>query len=695
MSNSVQLTPHQQQATDAIQAFLVGPENCFVLQGSAGTGKTTLLAALAGRLDAANRPYRFLAPTGRAARILGDKTGADSATIHRQIYALDRLQVFEQARTKNDPGMRFHFALRTEDPGDILFVIDEASMVGDREDKQDLLRFGSGRLLADLIAYMRVGRPGRHGSDPGAKLLFVGDPAQLPPIGEIQSPALTADYLEDTFGLRCTGFELTEVLRQASGSAILERATALRDAIKARRFNTFDLKPSRGEVLCEEIPESVSRVAEDYNRRNASSVLITYTNRRALELNQAVRERLWGNELAELRMGDQLLVNRNNRHSGLYNGDLVRVVSVATEPERRRVRMKGVEPVELSFRTATVTYKDARRNIRRIECRLLENLLDSRERDLSPLQQRALLVDFRQRYPKLRPSTREFTMTIRDDPWFNALQVKYGYALTCHKAQGGEWDTAVVSFESGRGVRNEEFFRWAYTAITRAKHTLVTVGAPSVDAYSDMDWSETSIAPATDSGEPAHASDPDWDRFSFSEQHATIFEHHRRLREALRLHGIAVDTLEHLQYCERYGLRCDGRFARIQYWYKGNGRVSRIAPVSGNGSGDPALVESSIAILREALLSAPETGDDAHGAFVHALIQRLEQAVAGTGVHLVSTQRMQYRLRVELDDGRRRGKLDFHHDGTPKWTKVEEVGGQGASHGLVDWVCPLLTERRT
>ena len=223
MPSQVPLTSHQSEALNAIRAFVQGPGDCFILEGGAGTGKTTLLAALAGWLEADYRPRVFLAPTGRAARILGDKTGASPTTIHGCIYAFERLNVFEEAQTENDPGLGFRFGLKKDDPGATVFVVDESSMVGDVDDKQDVLRFGSGRLLADLIEYSRIGRPGRSPSDPGAKLLFVGDPAQLPPVGQKISPALSADYLLKEFGLSCTGFELTEVHRQAAGSVILER----------------------------------------------------------------------------------------------------------------------------------------------------------------------------------------------------------------------------------------------------------------------------------------------------------------------------------------------------------------------------------------------------------------------------------------------------------------------------------------
>ena len=228
--------------------------------------------------------------------------------------------------------MRVHFRLKTDDPGETLFIVDAASMVADVETEQDLLRFGSGRLLHDLSAFPRIARP-RQGS--GAKLMFVGDPAQLPPVGQTLSLALSRDYLQKTFGLTCTRFELTEVIRQKAGGAILNRATFLRDCIGSKVFNTFDLSCSDDEVVTGTLADGVTLVTEAQRSAAGSAVLITHSNAQALDLNRAVRGRLWGDDRAPLRSGDLLLINRNAIRYGLYNGDLARAVEVASTAELR------------------------------------------------------------------------------------------------------------------------------------------------------------------------------------------------------------------------------------------------------------------------------------------------------------------------------------------------------------------------
>ena len=693
MLRDVSLNSQQQDAIEAILRFLEGPSDCFILRGCAGTGKTTLIRELIKSLAELKTDFRLIAPTGRAARILGAKTSGRSKTIHSVIYTLSDVEVFESAEQSNDPGLRWYFPLNTDDPGKTLFIADEASMVGDKESEQDLLRFGSGRLLADLIEYARLGRKGRsHASD--ARILFVGDPAQLPPVGEKSSPALSSSYLRNTFSLRCDQFELTEVMRQQSGSAILERATALRDSISQKSFNAFKLSPEGDKIVASTITDGVKQVVEALKERSPCPVLVTWSNPQALELNRAVRGRLWDDEEKHLQAGDLLLVNKNAPGKELYNGDLVKVIDVAPEVESRLVPIKGLaKPVGLKFRQVTIAYREADGSIRCEQCRIIENLLDSRERDLTPTEQRALLVDFRQRNPDLRPRTAEFLLAIKDDPWFNALQVKYGYAMTCHKAQGGEWDTAIVDFTDNRGKRNEDFFRWAYTAVTRAKLKLITISAPHFDPYSNLDWgknqAEGENAGTVQKGEAVNVADSDWDRFSFSAGKEVIFGHHQLLREAWKSAGIQITGLDHLQYCERYHLERSGKQANVQYWYKGNQRVSRMEVLPAH-SNSLTLVEEALAIMRDVLRNGKKDNVASETDFVRAFRQRVEQAIVDDDIQLITIQPMQYRLRMEFADGNHQAKIDFHYDGTPKWTRVEEVGGAGRSHGLIDSVRALL-----
>ncbi len=688
----LELNPSQQTAIKAISAFLSSETPIFLLKGSAGTGKTTLVAYLIQLLNRQSRTFQVIAPTGRAARILGANTQATATTIHSVLYAKPCVEVFEEAVSINDPGMRWHFPLKEDDPGATVFIVDESSMVGDKEAKGDLLRFGSGRLLADLIRYARLGRVGRTGEH-GAKIIFVGDPAQLPPVGETLSPAMSTDYLKETFGLDCQTFELTEVMRQQVGSAILDRATALRDMIGQRDYNRFDLKPVDNEIITTSIAEAISRV-EAALRSKLSSVLITYSNSQALQLNRMLRARLWGDENADLRQGDLLLVNKNSFQHDLSNGDLVKVTQVWGPSERRTIRLnvKGETErvsVEMVFRQVEVVCKAGDGSSMTIRCRLLENLLNSPERELTPLEQRALLVDFMQRSrgQGLRPKTDAFNLAIREDPYFNALQVKYGYAMTCHKAQGGEWKTAVVNFEGGHSTRNEHFFRWSYTAITRAQSTLVTINAPAFTPTSGITWDTPGQSPQPETT----SADKDWNRWCFNAGQEALFAYHAALREAWSNRGLRIERLDHLQYAERYLLTRDGRTATVQYHYKGNHRVSTTQAAPGATS-DPELLDAALAGMHEALASMSAATAPLPEPFLVEFRDKLSAVLEGTGIRLVATESMPYRLRVEFETAEQRAKIDFCYNGKQTWTSAAEVGGPGASGGLIDHVRQLLDQ---
>lgn len=693
----MKLTSEQSDALRAIKSFLRDDkQDAFILRGSAGTGKTTLIASLVDALEEMHLSCALLAPTGRAARILGNKikqitgrSGHDGSTIHRAIFALTQVEVNEGAETANDPGVRMLFPLKQEESSAYLFVIDESSMVGDKENNGDFVQFGSGRLLKDIVTYARTSRPGRT-NDHLTKLLFVGDPAQLPPVGETSSPALSADYLRQEFGLNVASFDLVTVMRQARGSAILDRATELRDAMLAERFNAFSLQPNGQDIERVDASAAADLIVEGLQGRD-SNVAVVHSNAMALEYNRNVRERRWGDPGLPIQQGETLLVNRNSTVHPLSNGDLVKVSNVGEESEIVHVNLRGGHGVDLSFRGLTVIFRDGDGSIIETDCMVLENLLDSPHREITPLEQRALLVDFRKRHPDLHPKSAEFRRAIRTDSYFNALQVKYGYAMTCHKAQGGEWNTVVVDFESNAGNRNASFFRWAYTAITRAAKKLVVVNPPDFTAVSGMAWAQTTAAPVAPAGQQDFTSDPDWDCFSFSAATAPLMPIHVRLRAVWEAQGIGIERLQHLQHCERYALLRDGNRAVVQYYYDKNFRVSRAGAVS-NSPSDVSLANDALASI-DVLAGKADGGTGTPDRFVQEFLNRLDVDLAGSPIKRTGSRTMPYRLRVGFADSYRKGEIDFTHDASSTWTAAQEVGGPGSSHGLYDEVRDLMAAK--
>ena len=696
MENSIQLNDQQKEVVDLIIKFVSSSADCFILEGRAGTGKTTLVKHLLDKLDKLKHLSILMAPTGRSARILNSKTNISTKTIHAYIYALDKIQVNDDATNPDQPGYadsndsahRFYFPLKQEEPFSALYIIDESSMIGDLENQGDLVQFGSGKLLSDLIQYSRIGRYG-HPSGERVKILFIGDPTQLPPVGEINSPALSKEYLTDEFNVVVTGFNLTKVMRQAEGGEILTQATKLRDSIIEKQFNRFSVKGSESEIQDISTQDAINSAVESI-RKKVPVALITYTNKQALALNQSVREHLYNQKDLPIQVGDTLLVNKNSTLCDLNNGDLIKVIEPDQYPEIKSIRMKGVDhPVELSFRSVVIAYRDFDGRVQKGRCLILENLLTSKERELSAAENRALLIDFRSRHKGLKTNTKEFKVAIGSDKYFNALQVKFGYALTCHKAQGGEWDTVIVDFSDARGNNNEDYFRWSYTAITRASKKLFTISAPNFDEMTKLDWD--SIKPKPDpnikisSLDANFEEDPDWARFSFLKGQEDLFANYKKISKSLLGKNLEVESITHGQYYEEYVITGGNNYITIRYWYKANGSVSgiEIMPLAQTGT-DSNLNEEILQLFNSAIFGNGFNPDDLDGEdeFIVNFMSQLSSLLEDTDVTILSTRPLSYCYRIEFGVDGDKSQIDFFYNNKKQWTKAQEVGGKGSSKGL-------------
>ena len=449
-------TEEQENALNSFSNFLLSPssEKIFVLRGYAGTGKTSLVSALVKTLGEVGRKCVLLAPTGRAAKVFSLYSHHPAYTIHRRIY---RQRVFS--------GDMENFTLNTNLHRQTLFIVDEASMIAN--EGLSGASFGTGRLLDDLIEYVY--------SVPGCSLMLVGDTAQLPPVGEEQSPALSAPVLQG-YGLEVTECLLTQVVRQAADSGILYNATLLRHSIMkdacfglpSVRIGKFpDVKVIQGGDLIEAISDSYDKVGMD------ETIIICRSNKRANLYNRGIRNTILYRE-DELNAGDVLMVAKNNYFWGadckeldfIANGDVAVVRRV------RRVReMYG-------FRFADVVLRFPDYDDLELEVTLLLDTLHTDFPSLPREQGEKLFEAVFEDYAHLS-SKRERIKKIKEDPYYNALQVKYAYAVTCHKAQGGQWQRVFLD----QGYLTDEmvspdYYRWLYTAFTRATETLYLVNWP-------------------------------------------------------------------------------------------------------------------------------------------------------------------------------------------------------------------------
>ena len=449
------VTEGQREAIAVLADFLLSgdKDGACLVRGYAGTGKTVVLAALVRALGGLGRKVVLMAPTGRAAKVLAHHAGHPAFTIHKRIY--------RQKAFSNDTG---NFQLDANLMRHTLFIVDEASMIASEGGG-----FGTGRLLDDLVRFVYSGE--------GCRLLLVGDAAQLPPVGEELSPALSRAELEG-YGLHVWEAELTQVVRQEEDSGILWNATRLRrwvtsdggGSLPGVRFSGFaDIRRLPGGELVEALEEAYSRCGAD------QTLVVTRSNKRAIIYNNGIRGRIFGRE-EELTGGDRVMVARNNyfwagegeeRPFGfLANGDMAEVCRV-----RRGRGLYG-------FRFADILLRFPDYDGAEVEATVLLDTLQSEAPALTREQSDRLFRAVEEDYADVA-AKRERMKKIKADPYFNALQVKYAYAVTCHKAQGGQWRRVFVD----QGYVPEEaspsdYGRWLYTAFTRATEVLYLVNWP-------------------------------------------------------------------------------------------------------------------------------------------------------------------------------------------------------------------------
>ncbi len=445
-------TAGQEIAIDLLSQFVIQPSSnqCFLLKGYAGTGKTSLIASFVKTLSTFKIPYVLLAPTGRAAKVLSSYCGFPAFTIHKWIY--------RQKGMKDGVG---RFDLNINPLKNAIFIVDEASMLSNSSYEDSI--FGSGKLLNDLIEFVNRGS--------GCRLMIVGDVAQLPPVGLSISPALDAVVLE-SFDLDVIQADLTEVVRQEEGSGILHNATIIRemldsDIIEIPTFELNDFKDIQ-RLPGAELIETLTYEYEKFGREG--NVVLSYSNKRANKYNEGIRSRiLWKDE--ELSVGDFLMVVRNSYFwvedkpeiGFIANGDIVEVTRI-----RKHSELYG-------FRYADVTIKLIDYQNQEIDVRILLDTLTLEGPSLTTAQNKELYNKISEDYQhvKTRP---ERLKRIKEDHYFNAIQVKFAYAVTCHKAQGGQWRNVFV--DQGffkEDMISREYLRWLYTALTRATEKVYLV----------------------------------------------------------------------------------------------------------------------------------------------------------------------------------------------------------------------------
>ena len=410
------LTRQQQQVFDSIKEFMNGDASVFILRGYAGTGKTTMVKVIAEYLNQ-NRDVYLMAPTGRAARVLLAKTGRPAVTIHKAIYE-KACVVSKNVKDVAESEFKFIFPVRkNENGGKIVAIVDEASMVCSRNKEHELFAFGTDNLMEDLLEFVRP--------DFGGKVIFVGDPAQLPPVDENVSNALRAAYFEER-GLKVVEAELTEVLRQKKDSIILKNAMMIRDLLKKEKRNclVFEEKENDVETVS---PEKFLCKYLDYRKQSGKhdSVVICYSNKAASKYNSDIRASLYGGDVP-LRVNDILLITQNNYRLGRMNGEFVPVLEIGARTQQSAPVYAQVgserKRIIITVNFVQVVVPDGNGNP--MPCMLIEDLLTSDKASLSIDESRALYINFCMRNPHLKQGTQAFADALMSDTYYNAIRAK-------------------------------------------------------------------------------------------------------------------------------------------------------------------------------------------------------------------------------------------------------------------------------
>ena len=454
----------QQAALEKLKSFIDNSaEQIFILKGYAGTGKTTLLKVLIKELQERECKFKLLASTGRAAKIVSDITGCEARTVHSLIYTFRELNqdIAQIVDARNATGvdksgqLLLNFELVSfvhNEQNAYYYIVDEASMVSDKEDKNVVQAlFGTGKLLSDLLKY-----------DPHGKFIFVGDECQLPPVTQNFSPALKTGYFAETYTLKAREAVLTEIVRQQDDNDLIIASKKIRELYHHPpdiKWAKFPLRGYRNIKIYNDQASLISHYVENIRKNGYNdSTFICFSNRTCDVVTSFIRP-MMGIHAATIQKNDLLLVTQNNYISGLMNGDLVRVENVGVREKRAGLTFLKISLRELFSDKVYTQF-------------LMENVVYNNQTNLTQAEQKELFIDYYLRMKSLgiKQKSDAFGLNMLRDPYLNALRAVYGFALTCHKSQGGEWNHVYLDIaKKVPAIEKPYVYQWIYTAMTRAK----------------------------------------------------------------------------------------------------------------------------------------------------------------------------------------------------------------------------------
>ena len=717
-----ELNEGQAALVDRLGQFLDSDaESVFLLKGYAGTGKTFITKGLTEYFRALGRNYILAAPTGKASKVIASKTKSPAYTIHKTIYSFDDIVEYrDDEKEAGTETFKFYAQLAVNNQSaDTVYIVDEASMVSDIYQEAEFFRFGSGFLLKDFFKFVNLDH-----NDHTKKVIFIGDDAQLPPVGMNFSPALDADYLFREHHVRSTAFELTHVVRQKAESGVIANVIPLRKALNDKVFNRLSIDfgyPDVEEVAHRDL---MARYLESCGHKiNGESIIIAHSNSDVADYNRRVREHFFPDQ-NELTAGDKVMAVSNSNAHGLFisNGDFGLVRQVLGSPEQRTIALKRKSPesgrveeiqVPLRFRDVEIGFKDVDGASNFFRAKVLEDLLYSKETNLSSDQNKALYLDFCIRNSDLPRKSTEFKHALKSDPYFNALKLKFGYAITCHKAQGSEWNHVFVKCKSHQSQLSADYFRWFYTAVTRTaghlylldppKHTpwsgMEVVAGPGIVMFESPLKTEANAAvesaPLTEARVTSSASADDGSNVfgipaTASFLRALLVEVQKRIEGK----GVVIDCIHHNQYQEAYVFKRGSERARVDVGYKATSKVSHVtAPQLTELGAELINLLASLKSMPLAFGPTSEARDLGFGKpFLNDFHQKANALCTEAGIAIRNVVEQQWSLRYTFTRGEEVAVYDVYYNGQDQFRRCAPLATACSPGALVGDLGVLLTE---
>jgi len=710
------LTDGQKMLVNNLSSFLdSNDEHVFLLKGYAGTGKTFITKGLTEYFKAIGRNYVLAAPTGKASKVIAKKTKSAAYTIHKTIYSFKDVIEYRDDNIAGTETYKFYAQLAVNEmSADTVFIVDEASMIADIYHEDEFFRFGSGFLLRDFLKFVNLDH-----NDHKKKIIFIGDDAQLPPIGMSFSPALDKKYLYREHNIKSINFELTEVVRQKADSGVMHNSIKLRKSLNKGVFNqlTIDLDfPDLEQVSHQNLLNSYLDSCD--GKINGESIILAHSNADVAAYNRRIREYFFP-KTSEITCSDKVMAVSNSNAYGFFisNGDFGLVKDILSGIERRNITLKRknlesneVEEITISlaFRDVFVGFKDLEGEPHFFKAKILEDLLYSEHPSITSDESKALYLDFCIRHSELKCGSLEFKDTLKSDPYFNALRLKFGYAITCHKAQGSEWNHVFVKCKTHQSLLSADYFRWFYTAITRTSNKLYLLDPPDIKLGAGIKViSSPNVSMSGSSNQASSAQELTevnsiavGSRDQLNESFGIPFNAYfsleilNRIRKLIGGSNVNIQDVSQGQYQESYFFQKENEIARIDIGYNGKGKISRITT--------PKQTELSLEIielifpLKGALVVPSAQNSDISFEFEEEFLndfhKRLQSLAEQKGITINNVESMDWKQRYSFIQSGESAVFDIFYNGKNKFTKCAPVKNACSSKSLSSEIQAILTE---